>query len=179
MNPEREAHVHEIRSLIRDVPDFPKPGIVFKDITPLLASNRGLELTTQMLAEPFVSMDIKHVIGLESRGFLFGTNIAHILGAGFVPVRKPGKLPSKTESVSYELEYGMDEVEIHSDAIQPGEHVLIHDDVIATGGTAKAATELVEKLGGKVVGYSFILELSFLKGRERLKDVLVDSLVVV
>lgn len=179
MNPEFERDVREIKNLIRDIPDFPKKGILFKDITPLLANNKGLHLTTKLLAEPFRSQKIDYVVGLESRGFLFGTNIASELGAGFVPVRKPGKLPSETISVSYELEYGTDTLEIHKDAIKPGENVIIHDDIIATGGTAKAATRLVEELGGNVVGYSFILALEFLDGKKFLNNVPVEILVTV
>lgn len=179
MNPDFARDVQEIKNLIRDIPDFPKKGILFKDITPLLANNKGLHLTTKLLADPFREQKIDHVVGLESRGFLFGTNIAGELGAGFVPVRKPGKLPSETISIEYELEYGTDKLEIHKDAIQPGENVIIHDDIIATGGTAKAATELVEMLGGKVIGYSFILALGFLDGKKHLNSVPIEVLVTV
>lgn len=153
---------------IRNIPDFPKDGIQFKDITPLLKNPDTLELTSQVLARPFRHMDIDHVVGLESRGFLFGTNLAQDLHAGFVPIRKPGKLPAETISATYALEYGEDQIEMHKDAIADGDRVLIHDDLIATGGSAEAATELVQKMGGKVVGYSFIVELAALKGREKL-----------
>lgn len=168
-----------IKDHIRTVPDFPKPGIQFKDITTLLQEKRALELTAYMLSKPFRHKDVDVVVGLESRGFLFGTNLAMDLNAGFVPVRKPGKLPAKSLSETYALEYGEDSVEIHHDAITEGARVLIHDDLIATGGTASAATKLVERLGGKVIGYSFIIELSFLKGREQLKKgVPVETIIM-
>ncbi len=167
-----------ILSKIRTIPDFPKPGIQFKDITTLLADKEALKLTTQTLTKPFLDKKIDVVVGLESRGFLFGTNIAELLEASFVPVRKPGKLPSEVISESYALEYGTDSVEMHVDAIKKGDRVLIHDDLIATGGTASAATRLVERLGGEVVGYSFIIELGFLNGRENLNDSFIDSIIV-
>lgn len=157
-----------IESQIRNVPDFPKAGILFKDITPLLGNAETLRQTSRLLAKPFSTEEVDVVIGLESRGFLFGTQIAMELNAGFVPVRKPNKLPYHKIQATYELEYGTDMVEMHSDAINPGDRVVIHDDLIATGGTSAAATELVEKLGGVVVGYSFIIELAFLNGREKL-----------
>lgn len=153
---------------IRSVEDFPKPGILFKDITPLLNDKHLLELTSRLLAEPFRGMKIDHVAGLESRGFLFGTNLAQDLHCGFVPIRKPDKLPAETESIEYELEYGTDSFEIHRDAIKPGASVIIHDDLMATGGTANAAAKLIEKLGGKVVGYSFVMEIELLNGRRSL-----------
>jgi adenine phosphoribosyltransferase len=158
-----------IDSQIRNVPDFPKPGILFKDITPLLSNAEALRQTARLLAKPYSTDEVDVVIGMESRGFLFGTNMAMELNAGFVPVRKPNKLPYKKISATYELEYGTDKVEIHEDAIKKGDRVLIHDDLIATGGTAAAATELVSRLGGIVVGYSFIIELTFLNGREKLE----------
>ncbi len=154
---------------IRSVEDFPKEGIIFKDITPLLNDSYLLELTSMLLAKPFRGQKIDHVAGLESRGFLFGTNLAQDLHAGFIPIRKPGKLPSETEEVDYELEYGTDSLEIHSDAIKPGAKVLIHDDLIATGGSAEAATKLIEKLGGEVIGYSFVMEIGALKGSEKIQ----------
>lgn len=164
---------------IRTIPDFPKEGIQFKDITTLLQDKRALELTSYMLAQPYRNKSVDYVVGLESRGFLFGTNLAQDLNAGFVPVRKPGKLPAKTLSETYELEYGEDSMEIHQDAIFEGAKVIIHDDLIATGGTASAASKLVQKLGGEVIGYSFIIELSFLNGRELLiPDVPVDSIII-
>lgn len=156
---------------IRSVKDFPKPGIVFKDITPLLNDKHLLELTSMLLANPFRGRKIDHVAGLESRGFLFGTNLAQDLHAGFIPIRKPNKLPAKTEKVEYELEYGKDSLEIHQDAIKPGAKVVIHDDLIATGGTALAATELVHKLGGIIIGYSFVIEIEVLNGCFKLEDV--------
>ncbi|MGY3792700.1 adenine phosphoribosyltransferase [uncultured Aquimarina sp.] len=158
-----------IKELIRDIPDFPKPGIIFKDITPLLANSEALVYVADQLAE-LVPSEIKvdKVIGIEARGFILGSMIAQRLGAGFVPVRKQGKLPSDTYSKSYGLEYGEDVLEIHQDAIKKGERILIHDDVLATGGTAKAVCELVEQLGGEVVQCNFIMELSFLNGKDKL-----------
>ncbi|MAO64699.1 MAG: adenine phosphoribosyltransferase [Balneola sp.] len=164
---------------IRTIPDFPKEGIQFKDITTLLQDKRALELTSFMLAQPFRNRSVDFVAGLESRGFLFGTNLAQDLNAGFIPVRKPGKLPANTLSETYELEYGEDSMEIHDDAIFEGAKVIIHDDLIATGGTASAASKLIQRLGGEVIGYSFIIELSFLKGREMLiPKVPVDSIII-
>lgn len=165
-----ESILNLLRENIRNIPDFPKPGIQFKDITPLLKNEDTLELTSQMLARPFRHLEIDFVVGLESRGFLFGTNLAQDLHAGFIPTRKPGKLPAETISATYVLEYGEDSIEMHSDALSDGARVLIHDDLIATGGSAKAATELVTKLGGQVVGYSFIVELEALQGRDNLPD---------
>ncbi|MDZ7719360.1 MAG: adenine phosphoribosyltransferase [Balneolaceae bacterium] len=155
---------------IRSVKDFPKPGIIFKDITPLLNDTYLLELTSMLLAKPFRGLKIDHVAGLESRGFLFGTNLAQDLHAGFIPIRKPGKLPADTEEINYELEYGTDSLEIHSDAIKPGAKVLIHDDLIATGGSAKAATDLIKKLGGEIIGYSFVMEIDALEGHTKLEN---------
>lgn len=167
-----------LKANIRNIPDFPKPGIQFKDITPLLKNEDTLELTSQLLARPFRHQQIDYVVGLESRGFLFGTNLAQDLHAGFVPIRKPGKLPAETLSATYALEYGEDTIEIHSDSIEEDARVLIHDDLIATGGSAKAATELIESLGAKVVGYSFIIELEELQGRAHLaKDAPVEVLI--
>lgn len=168
-----------ISETIRTIPDFPEKGVQFKDITTLLQDERALELTSFMLLQPYRHMDVDFVVGLESRGFLFGTNLAQDLNAGFVPVRKPGKLPSHSISETYALEYGEDKVEIHEDAIFEGAKVLIHDDLIATGGSAAAATNLIHRLGGEVVGYSFIIELGFLKGRKNLKkDVSVESIII-
>lgn len=157
-----------LKEAIRSVPDFPKPGILYKDITPLLNDKHLLEITSRLLAEPFRGYRIDYVAGLESRGFLFGTNLAQDLHAGFIPIRKPNKLPAETESVEYELEYGTDTLEIHKDSIQPGDNVLIHDDLIATGGSALAATRLIEKLGGNIIGYSFVMEIEVLSGSENL-----------
>lgn len=158
-----------IRANIRNIPDFPKPGIQFKDITPLLSNPDTLELTSYLLAQPFRHRDVDFVVGLESRGFLFGTNLAQDLHAGFIPVRKPNKLPAEKISATYSLEYGEDTLEMHSDAFDRGARVIIHDDLIATGGSAIAATELVEELGGEVIGYSFIVELDGLDGRRHLQ----------
>jgi adenine phosphoribosyltransferase len=157
-----------LKDNIRSVKDFPKKGIVYKDITPLLNDKYLLELTSRMLAEPFRGHHIDYVAGLESRGFLFGTNLAQDLHAGFIPIRKPKKLPAETVSVEYELEYGTDILEVHTDSIKPGDNVLIHDDLVATGGSAMAATKLIEKLGGNIVGYSFVMEIEILNGRENL-----------
>src|ERR1035437_3053921 len=157
----------ELRSLIRDVPNFPKPGIIFKDITPLLASPSGLSLAVEVLANPFRDQGIQAVVGAESRGFIFGTAMAQALSCGFVPVRKPGKLPSKKISLTYDLEYGQDTLEIHRDAIVKGERCIVVDDLLATGGTMKACCDLVEQLGGDIVGIAVLIELSALKGRDR------------
>lgn len=167
-----------IRKTIRTIPDFPKPGIQFKDITTLLQDKRALELTDYMLALPFMGKNVDYVVGLESRGFLFGTNLAQSLNAGFIPIRKPGKLPADTLSQTYTLEYGEDSIEIHKDAFSDGARVIIHDDLIATGGTAAAAAKLIERMGGSIVGFSFIMELSFLKGREAVpKNVPIEVIV--
>ncbi len=167
----------DIKSLIMDVPDFPKKGIVFKDITPLLAHPEAFKRTIDMMAEPFIGKGIKIVAGIESRGFLLATPIAYRLGAGVVPIRKKGKLPRKTHSASYALEYGQDSIEAHADAFAPGTKVLLVDDVLATGGTAKAACELIEKIGGTVSGIAFLIELGFLNGRSKLPGHTVQSLV--
>lgn len=163
-----EAQVDSLKKLIRDVPDFPKPGIVFKDITTLLKDPVGLRRTLGLLSVLCGDCVVDKVIAIESRGFIFGAALADRLGAGFVPVRKPGKLPAATERATYDLEYGSDSVEIHADALGKGERVLIVDDVIATGGTAAAVGSLVARLGGEVAAYVFLVELTFLKGRERL-----------
>jgi adenine phosphoribosyltransferase len=160
----------EICGYIRDVADFPKPGILFKDITPLLASPAGLSLAVEFLTQPFRDKHIDIVVGAESRGFIFGTAVARNLSAGFVPIRKPGKLPAKKLSLTYELEYGKDTLEIHADAIKPGQRVLLLDDLLATGGTMKACCDLVRKLGGDIVGVAVLIELADLGGRERVGD---------
>lgn len=160
--------MEELRSLIREVPDFPKPGILFYDITTALKDPRGLALAMDLLERSVADKQIDLVVGIESRGFLFGMPLALHLGTGFALLRKPGKLPAATESVTYDLEYGSDSLEIHKDAIQAGQRVLIVDDLLATGGTAAASVELVEKVGGIVAGLSFVIELTFLKGRDRL-----------
>ena len=162
---------------IRDIPDFPKKGIVFKDITTLLNNKDALRESIDQLAELFKEEKIDYIVGTESRGFIFGTPLAYKLGIGFVPVRKPGKLPGKTLSKSYDLEYGTDTLEIHKDAIPSGANVLIIDDLIATGGTIAATVELVEELGAKVAGLGFVIELGFLKGREKLAGYNVQSLI--
>jgi len=157
-----------LNQYIRDIQDFPKEGILFKDITPLLANPKAVKECMALLLNNLKDRKIDTVVGVESRGFFFATLLAYELGAGFVPVRKPKKLPYKTISASYELEYGTDTLEVHSDAIKPGDRVLIHDDVLATGGTAKAVCELVERLGGEIVQCNFLMELSFFNGREKL-----------
>jgi len=169
----------ELETFIRDVPDFPKKGIVFKDITPLLADAGAMRQAVEQLVAPFESEDIAAVTGIESRGFIFGALVARRLGASFVPIRKAGKLPAETVSQSYELEYGSDTIEMHADAIAPGAKVLMIDDLLATGGTMAAACELIEKLAGKIVGISFIIELCFLRGRDKLTGYDVRSLIKV
>jgi len=159
-----------LQDYIRDIQDFPKPGIGFKDITPLLLSPEATAICLETLVNSLQNQKIDKVIGVESRGFFFGILLAQKLNAGFIPVRKPKKLPFDTISASYELEYGTDTLEMHVDAIQPGDKILIHDDVLATGGTAKAVCELVEQLGGEIVQMNFLMELSFLNGREKLGD---------
>ena len=169
--------MNKIEDYIRDIQDFPKPGILFKDIAPLLESPKGLSLCLNELKSLVPEGKIDKVVGIESRGFLFGTLLAKRLKAGFVLARKPGKLPFKTVSQSYALEYGEDAIEIHIDAIKKGERVLIHDDVLATGGTAQAVCKLVEKLGGKIVQCNFIMELDALGGRKKIDSYNVRSVV--
>jgi adenine phosphoribosyltransferase len=169
--------IASIRAAIRDIKDFPKPGIVFKDITPLLADGRLFARTIDLLAERYQNQGVDTVLGIESRGFIIGAALAYKLGAGFSVVRKPGKLPYETHSATYDLEYGSDALEIHIDAIAAGARVVIADDLIATGGTAAATAQLVQKLGGTVVECAFVIELTFLSGRERLKPYGVYSLV--
>jgi adenine phosphoribosyltransferase len=159
-----------IENYIRDIQGFPKEGILFKDITPLLNDAKATEECLQILVNGLEGKQIDKVIGVESRGFLFGMLLAQELNVGFIPVRKPNKLPYRTLSASYDLEYGSDTLEIHIDAIKKGDRILIHDDVLATGGTAKAVCELVERLGGEIVQFNFLMELSFLNGREKIKD---------
>ena len=166
-----------LKAKIRHVPDFPKPGILFYDITTLLRDREGFHDVVDALAKPFESDGIDLVVGIESRGFILGGAVADRLGAGFVPVRKPGKLPAKAVKESYALEYGTDSLEIHQDAVSPGQRVLIVDDVIATGGTAKATTALVRRLGGTVHGLAFLIELVALNGRERLAGESVFSVL--
>jgi adenine phosphoribosyltransferase len=166
-----------LKKLIREVPDFPKPGILFYDITTMLKDPRGLRGTIDALRAQYKGAQVDAVIGIESRGFIFAPALAYALGAGFVPVRKPKKLPAETASISYDLEYGTDTLEIHKDAIGKGTRVLIVDDLLATGGTARAVTQLVEGLGGVVAGLGFVVELSFLNGRGKLADYEVFSLL--
>ncbi len=168
----------DLRDYIRDVPDFPSPGILFRDITPLLASPDAFHRAVVAMADPFRESPPEKVLGIEARGFMFGAAIARELGVGFVPVRKPGKLPRETFRVSYGLEYGKDSLEIHSDACRPGERVLIADDVLATGGTAQAAGELADRLGAQVAGMTFFIELEALKGRSRLSSRRLHSVLV-
>jgi adenine phosphoribosyltransferase len=158
----------DFRAYIQDVPDFPSPGILFRDVTPLLASPEAFEAAVHAMAEPFRQVRPDKILGIEARGFLFGTALARELRVGIVPARKPGKLPRRTERISYGLEYGKDALEVHADAFGKGERVLIVDDVLATGGTAKAAAELAERLGAEVVGISVFIELLALGGRARL-----------
>jgi adenine phosphoribosyltransferase len=167
----------DLKSKIRDIPDFPKPGIVFKDIMPLLAEPAALRETVDLLAEWARPREPDLVLGAEARGFITGGALAYQLDCGFVAARKPGKLPWTTISAKYALEYGFDVLELHADAIRPGQRVLVHDDVLATGGTAKAKIELVEQLGGEVVGVAFVITLEFLNGRDRLAGYDVHALI--
>ena len=165
------------RALIRDIPDFPTPGILFKDITPLLANPRAFHIVLDALAERFIGEHIDAIVGIEARGFIFGGALAARLNASFVPARKPGKLPAATDRVSYKTEYSLAELEMHKDSLQEESRVVIVDDVLATGGTARAAAELVRKQNAHVVAYAFVIELSFLSGRERLLPVKVESVM--
>ncbi len=168
----------DLSSLIRDIPDWPKEGIVFKDITPLLASPEGFHAAIEKLASEYADAGITKVMGAEARGFIFGGALAYRLGAGFVPARKPGKLPWQTTAVTYELEYGTDSLEVHSDSFGEGDVVLIVDDVLATGGTAAAKAKLVTETGARVAGFAFLIELDFLEGRAKLPaDVPIISLI--
>ena len=167
----------DLKTHIRDVPDFPKKGIVFKDITPLLADPKAFAEMIDRLAEPFLGKGIQIVAGIESRGFLLATPIAYRLGAGVVPIRKKGKLPRAVKSASYSLEYGVDSIEAHADAFAPGAKVLLVDDVLATGGTAAAAVQLIEAIGGHLVAAAFLIELGFLSGRDKLPGRAIHSLV--
>ncbi len=169
--------MHEIEKYIREIENFPKPGIHFKDITPLLANVEATAFCAEQLAAMIGDTKIDKVVGIESRGFFFGMLLAHKLNAGFVPIRKPGKLPYKTLKEPYQLEYGLDALEIHEDAIKKGERVLLHDDVLATGGTARAACNLIESLGGKIVQCNFLIELEFLRGKQKLQNHNVKSLL--
>ncbi len=167
----------DLKRHIREIPDYPKAGILFYDITTLLRDPWALRTTVDRFAERFIGEHVEKVVGMESRGFLFGPILAYNLNAGFVPVRKPGKLPSGVVTESYDLEYGTDTLEMHDDGISAGERVLIVDDLIATGGTAKATGKMVEAVGGEVIGFGFIIELTFLKGRDQLAGYAVESLI--
>lgn len=169
--------LQDIYRAIRDVPDFPKPGILFKDITPLLLSPGAFRHAVDLMAEPFRGSRVTRVVSIESRGFLLGAPVALALEAGLVPIRKPGKLPAARGRVEYALEYGTDALEMHRDAVSPGDRVLIVDDVLATGGTAQAAAKLVRAHGAQVVGFTFLIELDFLRGRERLTGERVEALL--
>lgn len=166
-----------LRSLIRDIPDHPAPGVTFRDITPLLGDPKAFKVAVDALVERFAGFGVDHVVGVEARGFIFAAPVAHGLSAGFVPVRKPGKLPWRTHVAQYALEYGTDQLEIHVDALAPGQRVLIVDDVLATGGTAAATVGLVEGRGAVIVGLGFLIELDVLNGRARLGDRRTESLV--
>jgi adenine phosphoribosyltransferase len=166
-----------LEKLVRDIPEYPKPGVTFKDITPLLGDANGFASTIDQLAGPFVGAGIDRVLGIEARGFIVAAPVAYRLGAGFVPIRKKGKLPHTTHTEEYDLEYGTDILEAHVDAVEPGQRVLVVDDVLATGGTAAATIRLVERLGGVVAGLAFIIELSFLDGRAKLPGRELTSLI--
>lgn len=172
----REPRVN-LKDYIRSIPDFPKPGIMFRDITPMLKSAEAMKEVIRRLAEPYADKNVTSVLAAEARGFVFGAPLAMELGCAFVPVRKPGKLPYETESLHYDLEYGSDALEIHSDAIAPGDRVLLVDDLLATGGTIEACMKLAEKQGAVVVGAAFVIELAFLNGRSRLPGNNVSSLI--
>jgi adenine phosphoribosyltransferase len=167
----------ELLRKIRTVPDFPKKGIMFRDITTLIRDNRAFRKTIDLLAERYKHAGIDKVVSVESRGFIFGAPLAYVLHAGFVPIRKPGKLPAAVTRQEYSLEYGTDVIEMHTDAIDPGEKVLLLDDLLATGGTIRAACDLVQRSGGEIVGLAFLVELSFLHGRDRLKEYDVYSIL--
>jgi len=169
--------LQRLKAKIRDIPDFPKPGIVFRDITPLVADPATLQLSVYQLLQPFLGEPINAVAGMEARGFIFGSLVAWELGVGFIPLRKPGKLPYDVHSASYDLEYGTAALEVHIDAVNAGDKILLIDDLIATGGTAAASCQLVEKLGGEIVGCAFVIELDALKGRDRLSKFRVHSLL--
>jgi adenine phosphoribosyltransferase len=169
----------DLKSLIRDIPDFPKPGILFRDITTLLSNPEGLRYTLDTFAQKCQDAELSadYVVGMESRGFIFGPPLAYQLKAGFIPVRKPGKLPAAVHTVEYELEYGLDRLEVHQDAFSPGSRVLIVDDLMATGGTAAATANLLQQIGCEIVGFGFIIELQDLGGRQKLPDVPIVTLI--
>lgn len=169
--------VDELKSLIRDIPDFPKNGVIYKDITPLLKEGRSFKKIVDTLAERYTDRQIDYIVSIEARGFVFGSALAYSMGKGLIPIRKKGKLPYKTMSVTYDLEYGTDTLEMHEDAVKKGDRVLIVDDLLATGGTAAAVCDLVAKTGCEIEEVSFVIELEFLKGRDKLKDYSVFSLL--
>ncbi|MCK5225838.1 MAG: adenine phosphoribosyltransferase [Planctomycetes bacterium] len=166
-----------LKSYIRDVPDWPKQGILFRDITPLLAEPKALSISIDALCCGFECADIDYVAAVEARGFIFGSAVAEKLKAGFVPIRKKGKLPFKTESINYDLEYGVDTLQVHSDAIEKGAKILMVDDLLATGGTMAAACELIEKIGGQIAGIAFLIELSDLNGRDKLSNYKIETVL--
>jgi adenine phosphoribosyltransferase len=177
MSPVSAVETDLLKNLIREVPDFPKKGILFYDITTLLKDKTGLAMLIDKLSEHYIAQDVDLVLGMEARGFIFAPALAYRLNAGFIPVRKPGKLPADCVSYDYALEYGSNTLQIHKDAIQKGQRVLIVDDLLATGGTAEATAKLAESLGAKIAGLGFVIELSFLKGRDKLKNYDVMSLL--
>jgi adenine phosphoribosyltransferase len=169
--------IQELSQCIRDIPDFPKKGIIFKDISTLLKNKEAFKESIDILEKKYAGQNIEYVVGIESRGFIFGAPLAYKLGAGFIPIRKKGKLPHKTKSITYSLEYGEDTLEIHEDALKPGSRVLVIDDLLATGGTVKAVTDLLKGFQADVVGVAFLVELKFLNGKDRLKDLPVYSII--
>ena len=169
--------MERLHALLRDIPDFPKPGILFKDITPILGDPESMKIAIRHLSEPFTRSDITAVAGMEARGFIFGSLVAWELGVGFIPLRKPGKLPSEVKSIHYDLEYGSATLQIHADALNAHDRVLLVDDLLATGGTAKASCELIESLGAEVAACAFLVELSKLGGRNQLQDRRIHSLL--
>ncbi len=177
LSPLQEKTLERLKSKIRDIPDFPIPGIMFKDITPLVKDPATLKLAVHQLMQPFLGSSITAVAGMEARGFIFGSLVAWELGLPFIPLRKPGKLPYDVQSVSYDLEYGSASLEAHIDAFEDGDRVLLIDDLLATGGTARASCELIEKLGAKVAACAFVVELDFLQGRSRLEGYEIHSLL--
>ncbi len=177
MTKTRALRKSDLKDRIRDIPDFPKEGIIFKDITTLLKDGDAFKKSVNLLAGKFKKSKIDYVVGVEARGFIFGAALAYKLGAGFVPVRKKGKLPAKTKSITYELEYGKDVLEIHEDALEPNARVLIVDDLLATGGTIRAVSDLVKSEKAKIAGVAFLVELKFLRGIEKLKDLPVYSVI--
>ena len=168
----------DLKDLVRTIPDYPKPGIMFRDITPLLKDPAAFKESVRLMAAPYKKGSVDVVVGAESRGFIFAAGIALVLGAGFVPIRKKGKLPAKTAAVSYALEYGTDTLEMHVDAVAPGTRVLMVDDLLATGGTMAACCEMIEKAGGRIIGVEFLIELSFLKGRDKLAQYPTRSQII-